>query len=51
MDPAGSAARVELGLDWVQQPDLVRKQSLGLNLAQDQKFGLDLVPEWIFGLN
>ncbi len=58
VDPAGSAARVELGLNWVQWPkDLDsglgsrKKKSLGLNLAQDQKFWLDLVLELILGLD
>ncbi len=43
--------RVKLGLDWVQRPDLVLKQILGLNSAQDQRLELDLAPEWILELD
>ncbi len=47
----GSVPRVKLGLDWVQRPDLVLKQILGLNSAQDQRLELDLAPEWILELD
>ncbi len=61
MDPAGSVPKVKQGLDWVQRLDLVLKQSLGLDsaqewilrldLVQEQKLELDLAPERILGLD
>ncbi len=51
MDPAGSVPKVKQGLDWVQRPDLVLKQSLGLDSAQDQRLETDLAPEWFLELD